>query len=757
MKPFLLTLLIFLFTMQTNAQSLNIIPQPSSVQLLRGLPMKLDAKTKITTLGSAKDDLANISKHLQRGIQAQTGILVGSSAAASSTISLELKPSDAQIASEGYALNVLQNQTKIVAKTPRGLFYGVQTFLQLLPENQVESVNVASVEIKDAPRFSYRGMHLDVGRHFFDVTFIKKYIDLLALHKMNTFHWHLTEDQGWRIEIKKYPKLTEIGSIRKETMVGHYRDQKWDGKPYGGFYTQAEVKDIVEYAKKRYVTIIPEIELPGHSLAALAAYPNLGCTPGPFEVGTKWGVIYDVFCPKEETFTFLQDVLTEVMALFPSEYIHIGGDEVPKDRWEKSELVQELKKRENLKDEHEVQSYFIRRIENFLNKNGRKLIGWDEILEGGLSPNATVMSWRGIAGGIAAAEQGHDAIMTPGTHCYLDHYQGDARFEPVAIGGYTTLEKAYSYEPIPEALSPEKSKHILGAQGNVWTEYMKTPQYVEYMTLPRMTALAEVTWSPKDKRNYVNFMQRMQQHYKRLDRLNVSYHISAVEGLEDDFLVEGDKARIDLRHNRTDAVIRYTLDGSEPNLASPPFTGAWEIPIDDKGTTVTARAFLPNGRAGVISRATIKKGVYQPATNASTSMNGLQYELYEGKFGKVADLEGKTATKSGMINAVKIPENTTFETFGMMFKAYLNIPKDGIYAFRLNSDDGSVLWIDGNVIVDNDGEHSNAPKTGYVALKAGLHAVKIGYFEAGGAEALGLQWALQGRAFQNVPNDAWKH
>jgi hexosaminidase len=740
-----------------QAQSLSIIPEPASVKMTRTVPMKLDAKTQIMIVGSAKSELANIQSFLQEGIHVQTGISISSSQGAGSKIVLELKPNDAEIAEEGYTLGVNPRQTSITAKTARGLFYGVQTFLQLLPESETSVVQVPPVVISDAPRFAYRGMHLDVGRHFFPVSFIKKYIDLLAFHKMNTFHWHLTEDQGWRIEIKKYPKLTQVGAFRKETMAGPYRDQKYDGKPYGGFYTQEEVKDVVAYAQSRYVTIIPEIEMPGHSLAALTAYPNLACTAGPFEVGTKWGVFKDIYCPKEETFAFLQDVLTEVLALFPSKFIHIGGDEAPKDRWKESTIVQELKQKENLKDEHEVQSYFIRRIEKFLNSKGRDLIGWDEILEGGLSPNATVMSWRGINGGIAAAKEKHFAIMTPGTHCYLDHYQGDPRFEPLAIGGYNTLEFTYSYEPIPDALTAEEGKYILGAQGNVWTEYMKTPQYVEYMALPRMTALAEVTWSPKEKRNYTDFMRRMQMQYKRLDRMNVTYHIDAVQGLDDDYLVEGDKATIDLHHNRTDAIIRYTLDGTEPNLASPEFTKAWDVPLGENGVTVTARAFLPNGRAGVISRATVKKGTYAPAVTAQTSMQGLRYSFFEGKVAKVAELEGKTPTKSGMINTVKIPDGTTTETFGIIFNAYLNVPKDGIYTFRLNSDDGSVLWVDGQVVVDNDGEHAPVLKAGSIALKAGLHAVKVGFFEAGGDEILSLQWATRGNIFQNIPNDAWKH
>jgi hexosaminidase len=431
---------------------------------------------------------------------------------------------------EGYRLQVRRRGVEIHANQPVGLFYGVQSLLQLFPVSFFSgeltgAININGIQVVDEPRFSYRGMHLDVCRHMFPVSFIKEYIDMLAMYKFNTFHWHLTEDQGWRLEINQYPKLTEIGAFRDSTIVGHagVRPEVYDGKPYGGFYTQDEVREIVQYASDRMITIIPEIELPGHSLAALAAYPELACTEGPFQVATTWGVFEDIYCPKEETFTFLENVLTEVMELFPGTYIHIGGDEAPKKRWEESAFCQNLMKKEGLKDEHELQSYFIQRIETFLNSHGRKLIGWDEILEGGLSPNATVMSWRGTEGGIAAAQQGHDAIMTPGSHCYFDHYQADPETQPLAIGGFTPLEKVYGYEPVPEELSAEEAQHILGAQANVWTEYITTPEQVEYMVLPRMAALAEVNWSQPTNKNYEDFQTRMTYHFDVYAALGYNY------------------------------------------------------------------------------------------------------------------------------------------------------------------------------------------------------------------------------------------
>jgi len=430
---------------------------------------------------------------------------------------------------ESYNLVINADSIVISANSPKGVFYGIQSLYQLLLSSPKEKMGIyiPTLKISDKPRFSYRGMHLDVGRHMFPPRFIKKYIDMLAFYKFNTFHWHLTEDQGWRIEIKKYPKLTEIGSIRKETLIGHgdvkAGEAKYDGKSYGGFYTQDEIRDIVAYAAARQITIIPEIEMPGHSLAALAAYPELGCTGGPYEVATRWGVFDDIYCTKDETFEFLENVLTEVMDLFPSKYIHIGGDEAPKISWEKCKVCQATIEREGLKNEHELQSYFIQRIEKFLNKHGRSIIGWDEILEGGLAPNATVMSWRGIEGGIAAAKQGHDVIMTPGETCYFDHYQSKDKNEPLAIGGYLPLENVYNYEPIPESLTADEAKYILGAQANVWTEYMPTAKQVEYMILPRMAALAEVDWTAKDKKEWNGFQTRIKTHFDLYNQLGYNF------------------------------------------------------------------------------------------------------------------------------------------------------------------------------------------------------------------------------------------
>ncbi|MDA9627702.1 family 20 glycosylhydrolase [Flavobacteriaceae bacterium] len=492
-----------------------------------------------------------------------------------STKKITFKIDDSINNDEGYELNVSKNNITVKSKHTKGAFYAVQSLLQLLPlPSSSNTFKIACVNIKDEPQYKYRGMHLDVGRHFFSVNFIKKYIDLMARLKMNTFHWHLTEDQGWRIEIKKYPKLQEIAAFRNETLIGHYNDQphQFDGKPYGGFYTQEQIKEVVAYAKTRQVTIIPEIEMPGHSQAAIAAYPELGCSGEQVEVATKWGVFDEVYCPKESTFKFLEDVIDEVVALFPGKYIHIGGDEAPKTNWKNCEYCQKLIKKEGLKDEHGLQSYFIARMEKYINTKGKQIIGWDEILEGGLAPNATVMSWRGTSGAVQAAKEGHDVILTPGSHCYFDHYQSENENEPLAIGGFLPLEKVYHFNPIPERLTDKEATYVLGAQGNVWTEYMQTEKQVEYMAYPRAVALSEVLWSSPEHKNYSDFINRLEQYQKRLDLLEVNYanHIYSVKGKLTHL---SDRLTFELNTTSSSYPIYYSTDKSFPSkLYSTPIT-----------------------------------------------------------------------------------------------------------------------------------------------------------------------------------------
>jgi hexosaminidase len=510
-----------------SPRPISIIPQPKSVTPREGAFI-FNNKTTISV--PSDETWHTTAAFFQQKIQKASGFDVPILNDENSQ-SIEFQQDASIINPEAYSLDITKKQIIIKAASAKGAFYGVQTLLQLMPDviegNKLVNMTwaVQCCNIWDEPRYAWRGMHLDVGRHFFGTDFIKKYLDLMAMHKFNRFHWHLTEDQGWRIEIKKYPKLTEVGAYREGTLIDIKNgEEHYDGQRYGGFYTQEQIQEIVQYAADRFITVVPEIEMPGHCLAALAAYPELACDEGPFKTATKWGGFRPVFCPKEETFRFIEDVLTEVMTLFPSEYIHIGGDEVKKESWEESDLCQNLIKKEKLENEEALQSYFVRRIEKFLNQKGRKLIGWDEILEGGLSDNATVMSWRGVDGGITAAKEKHDVIMSPDTYCYFNFYQNaDKENEPKAMGKVVSVKKVYNYDPTPDDLMPNETKHILGAQGNVWTEYMRSSKDVEYMVFPRAIALAEVVWTAQDQRVWTEFKPRLVTHLKRLDVVGVNY------------------------------------------------------------------------------------------------------------------------------------------------------------------------------------------------------------------------------------------
>lgn len=449
-----------------------------------------------------------------------------------SDIRLHVQLHESTVPAEGYRLDVSRTGVSIEAADVAGIFYGIVTLGQLMDagERLGQYRSVPSVYVEDAPCYRWRGMMLDVGRYFFPVAFIKRYIDLMALHKMNTFHWHLTEDAGWRIEIKKYPRLTEVGAWRSETPVSRPGDEppRLDGVPHGGFYTQEQVREVVQHAASRFVSVVPEIEMPGHCVAALGAYPELSCTGGPFEfeVSPSWGVQKDVYCAgNPKTFEFLEQVLDEVISLFPSAYVHIGGDECPKDRWRAHDLDQQRMASEELADEDELQSWFIRQVASVLGAHNRRLIGWDEILEGGLVPDATVMSWRGVGGGVAAANAGHDVVMTPTSHCYFDYYQSELTAEePLSWGGRClTLEQVYRFVPTSPDIDADKVHHVLGGQGNVWTEYMPTVDHVEYMSLPRMSAMAEALWTPADLRGYEGFLHRLEMQLERWDRMGVNY------------------------------------------------------------------------------------------------------------------------------------------------------------------------------------------------------------------------------------------
>jgi len=534
-------IVLFLFGgISLHAQTVNIIPKPVSLDVTKG-NFILTKSTVIVLSDEGERNTADFfNDYLNRFYGFSLNIAKSATANYIRFGTLKfIRPG-----TEGkYRMLISPATINIEGDTYQGTFYGMQTLIQLLPlpDPKIQKVTLPTVTIEDYPRFSYRGLHLDVGRHFMPVDFVKKYIDYIALHKMNYFHWHLTEDQGWRIEIKKYPRLTEVGGYRNGTIIGRYPGKGNDNKRDGGFYTQEEIKDVVDYAAKRFITIVPEIEMPGHGSAAIAAYPWLSCFPDEktkipdnmiSEASKKatgklvqetWGVFDDVFCAgKDSTFSFLQDVIDEVIQLFPGQYIHVGGDECPKNNWKRCPNCQQRMKDNNLKDEHHLQSYFIQRMEKYINSKGKTLIGWDEILEGGLAPNAIVMSWRGEQGGIQAAKENHTVIMTPGGYVYLDHSQSKNE-DSVTIGGYTPLETTYNYEPVPKELPADKSKFVLGSQGNVWTEYMSNPRKIEYMIFPRLSALSEVLWTPKGKRNFKDFEKRLPTQFKRYNLWKVNY------------------------------------------------------------------------------------------------------------------------------------------------------------------------------------------------------------------------------------------
>ncbi|MBB4805047.1 hexosaminidase [Chryseobacterium defluvii] len=639
MQRFLLVFSILISNVFFSQIKPNLIPKPQKNEILKGnftLPEIL-----VLSGDLPKEETEYFKKRLSSQLKFQYAQKGGGIHLTNSIITS--LPKDYDQKKEYYSLEILPKQIHIKSYTEQGYFRALQTLSQLFEEHW-DNRKIPCLKIEDHPEFSWRGMHLDVCRHFFTVDEVKQYIDYLAMYKLNTFHWHLTDDQGWRIEIKKYPKLTQIGSKRKESMIGAYVDDTFDGKPYGPFfYTQEQIRDVVQYAQKRHITIVPEIEMPGHALAALSAYPELACTKGPFEPATKWGVFDDVFCPKDETFTFLENVLDEVIQLFPSQYIHIGGDECPKTRWKVCTHCQELIRKNNLKDEHGLQSYFIQRIEKYVNKKGRKIIGWDEILEGGLAPNAAVMSWTGIKGGIEAAKTGHFAVMTPGAYCYFDHYQGDPQSEPNAFGGFTPLDKVYSYNPIPLELNAEQAKYILGVQANLWTEYIQDFKQVQYMIFPRIMALSEVAWGTADSKNYREFENRVIQQFKVLDKMNINY-AKSIYNISVKVIPNNSGVAYELSTSQDPKGIRYTLDGTEPTASSQVYQNA--VPVSE--SLIIKSAYFENGqlKSAVssqqfsVSKTTGKSITLEQQPNENYSFGGA-FTLVDGIIGNPGQL-GKT-------------------------------------------------------------------------------------------------------------------
>jgi len=621
------------FTVNVFAQNdvnMGIIPAPASIVKAKG-NFVLD-KTVVLVSNDAVNartaDLLNAFIVTKGGFALREAKSV---TAGQRAIILTSKGADA-LPKEGYTIQISSNQIKVTG-SGAGLFYAVQSIMQLMPEKKSDKITIQTATINDFPRFKYRGTHLDVARHFFPVSFVKKYIDLLASYKMNNFHWHLTDDQGWRIEIKKYPKLTSVGASRNGTVIGNYPGTGGtDDEVYKGYYTQDEVKDVVAYAAARFINVVPEIEMPGHASAAIAAYPELSCFPDrdtfvsdktPWagsrkgkQVQQTWGVFDDVFVPSENTFKFLENVIDEVIALFPSKYIHIGGDECPKEYWKQSPFCQQLIKDNNLKDEHGLQSYFIQRMEKYINGKGRSIIGWDEILEGGLAPNATVMSWRGEKGGIDAAKQNHDVIMTPGSGgLYFDHKQSTSPDEPLTIGGLASYAKVYAYDPVPKELNEDQQKYILGVQANIWSEYIETPAKVEFMLLPRLLSLSEIAWSKVSNKDFKNFAEeRAPLHLARLDKTSTDYWVPTPIG-QPDKTQNGSDFTIELKVPVLGAKIFYTLDNYRPSENATPYTGPIKINVPEgKRKIFKTIVIAPSGKRSVVTETIYNNGAPEVKT-----------------------------------------------------------------------------------------------------------------------------------------------
>lgn len=711
-------------------KGIHVIPMPKLVgELEEGFT--IDNKTKIFVAG---EELMPIADFLADKVKMSANLSLptevsdkpsGKSIFIGLDTALNLKK-------EGYTLRADRKGITIKGKSSQGAFYGMQTLLQLLPA-EVESdkatqfpMEVPGVQIEDEPAFAYRGFMLDVCRHFLTVKDIKKHIDIMAMFKINRFHWHLTEDQAWRIEIKKYPRLTEVGATRTEG----------DGTEYSGFYTQEEIKEIVQYASDRFITVIPEIEMPGHAMAALASYPQLACFPREFKPRNIWGVEEDVYCAgKDSVFGFIADIIKEVAPLFPGPYFHIGGDECPKERWKVCPLCQKRIRENGLKDEHELQSYFIGRAEAELEKYGKKLIGWDEILEGGLAPSATVMSWQGEQGGIAAASMNHDAIMTPASGgLYLDHYQGDPAIEPVAIGGYSTLEKTYNYHPLPDALPADKQHFILGAQVNLWAEYLYTPEQFEYQAYPRMLALAELTWTPRKKKDFADFCRRLDNACVRLDLHNVNYHIPLPEQPKgsSDHIAFLDKTKVSFKTTRPIKMV-YTLDETEPNLESTPYTMPLEFA---QSGILKIRSVMPGGKMSPVRTIYVEKQPLNMAVEVPAARPGLTTRTALGNFYEVPDLKQVTSWSVGHIDSFEeivkktMANSETGKTQHHAVEAsgYIFISEDGVYEFSTNNNE---FWIDDIKLIDNVGEVKRYSRNnGSRVLQKGYHPIKTIWIEA---------------------------
>jgi hexosaminidase len=752
-------LLIFCYSVgnaQTSSENSSIIPAPNSYKA-NGDSITLTGQIKISF---EKNKFS--TKELKTAQIFESAINKNTASKKSNieVLFITQNPS-ATLKKEAYKINITAKKITVTG-SEEGLFYAVQSLLQMLPNKPfAREIKLPFVTIEDAPRYAYRGLHLDVCRHFFTIDVIKDFIAQMSSYKLNNFHWHLTDDQGWRIEIKKYPKLTEVGSKRAQTLVGNKFERFpyfFDGNPYGGFYTQEEIKEVVKFAEEHYVNVIPEIEMPGHATAAVTAYPNLSCFPDrSYKVVEYWGVFEDIFCAgKEETFTFLEDVLTEVMALFPSKYIHIGGDECPKTRWKECPNCQKRIKNLGLKDEHELQGYLTKRIEKFLNANGRQILGWDEMLEGGLAPNAAVMSWRGESGGINAAKQKHLVIMNPEQYLYLDYNQGYSPQEPLTVGRLVTVDKIYNYNPTPvDSLTIEEQKYIWGVQSNLWSEYLTSPAKLNYQLYPRMFALAEIAWTEPQNKNYNNFvLNRMPHHIEKLELQKRLYKVPTPFGSTETALIAL-KYLLDLKPTIKNGKIFYTIDGYNPDetaeLYEKPVT--INIPKGEYRIIKTVQ-ISESGRKSSINKILVRNPELKSALTIKPTKKGLKYDYFTGTlFQQVQDLELAKPVNSGILEGVISSEKWKTKTeryIGLKFDGYIYIPETGNYTISTLSDDGSKLFIDNELVVNNDGIHWLNEAYGAVKLEKGFHKINISYFDQIGGTTLSCFIQQEGKEKQEI-------
>lgn len=741
---------------QETAVKFPLIPYPAHLTAGEG-SFTITAKTGIVTSNTFNTEAYALKELLGTGLGKPVEVSKVKKAHA-----INLIYDDSITAPEAYSMSVTKDQVAIRAKDPAGVFHAVETIRQLLPVGieagvAQKQLSLPVVAIEDAPVYGWRGMHLDVSRHFFSVSYLKKYIDRMALYKMNKLHLHLTDDQGWRIEIKKYPLLTQAGAWRTfnnqdsacmkkakdnpDFVIDKEHIVQKNGKTlYGGFYTQAEMKGVVAYAAARHIDIVPEIDMPGHMMAAINSYPFLTC-----DGENKWGELFTKpICPcNESTFEFAENVFTEIMQVFPSKYIHIGGDEVDRTNWGKSDACKALMAKEGIKDLAGLHSYFINRMEKFFNSKGRKLIGWDEVIEGGISPTAIIMYWRTWVpdAPVKAVKNGNTVIMTPGEPLYFDN-QPDQY----------AISKVYHFNPVPKALNAEEAKSIIGAQANVWSEMIPSEKRADYMVMPRMTALAEMLWTHKES-EYDSYLQRLTQQYKRMDAMKINYRLPDLPNLLNEYVFT-DEGKLNIAPPLPTLTIRYTTDGTLPTAKSPVLPSPLSIKNSE---LVRVAAFTPAGTRGDVYNLNYTQQQLLGPVKIASPKPGLTATYYKAFFKKTALMQNAKVDSTFTTDRIEVPATVNAPSFGITYKGYIDVPADGIYSFYLTCDDGGVLYIGGKTVVDNDGNHSAQERSGQVALKMGEHPFKLDFIEGGGGFKLLLKYSVNGSAPQDVPPSWFKN